>query len=136
MRAEVGMSSSKRLRKLLLLEPDYMLRHTVALTARSAGLAVVKEAPSIDTAHALLQSDRFDGALVAFNDGDDQAMWLIEYMRSGRSLSSADMPIGVMVGKCNAETATRLQSIGINQIILRPFKVKTLLNTIQVLSTS
>lgn len=120
---------------LLLLEPDYMLRHTVAMTARSTGMAIVQEAPSIDTAASLLQSSRFDGLLISL-DAEDQALELIAQLRQGKTMSKPEVPVAVMLGRCDTPTAMKLQLAGIKQIVLRPFKVKTLLQAIQTLSRS
>jgi hypothetical protein len=50
---------------LLLIEPDYMLRRTVALTARSLDVGEVHEAGSFEVAARLLDHTRFDGLIVA-----------------------------------------------------------------------
>lgn len=121
------MSTPKR---LLLLEPDYMLRHTVALTARGTGLAEVQEAPSLKTAQAALRSAAFDGLLLAL-DGDHAELELVERLRSGKTQSPAGATVIVMVDQCDTTTAEKLRTVGVDQIILRPFKVKTLLGTIQ-----
>jgi hypothetical protein len=52
---------------MLLVEPATLLRRTVALTARSLGLANVHEAASHSLALRLLKDTAFDGALIAFD---------------------------------------------------------------------
>lgn len=125
------MTAAKR--NLLLLEPDYMVRHTVALTARSTGLAEVQEAPSIKTAQEILRQTAFDGLLLALSD-EDHELELVEQLRSGKTQSPAGTTVAVMVSQCDTARAEKLRLIGVNQIILRPFKVKTLLGAIQGLS--
>jgi DNA-binding response OmpR family regulator len=127
------MSTTQRKSSLLLLEPDHMLRRTVALTARSANLAEVREATSIDNARALLKSDAFDGVLLTLST-EDHELELIENVRAGKTASSSGATIAVMVTQCDADRAKKLQLLGVNQIILRPFKVKTLLTTIQAIA--
>lgn len=117
-------------KQLLLLEPDYMVRHTVALTARSTGLAEVQEAPSLKTAQEILRQKAFDGLLLALSN-EDHEIELIEQVRLGKTQSAAGTTVAVMLTQCDAARAEKLRSIGVNQIILRPFKVKTLLGTIQ-----
>lgn len=121
-------------KNLLLLEPDYMVRHTVALTARSTGLAHVQEVPSIKTAQAILRQTAFDGLLLALSD-EDHELELIEQLRAGQTQSPAGTSVAVMVTQCNSERAEKLRMVGVNQIILRPFKVKTLLGAIQRFSS-
>lgn len=119
-------------KQLLLLEPDYMVRHTVALTARSTGLAEVHEAPSFKTAQELLSQMTFDCLLLALG-ADDQELELVEQLRCGRTLSPAGAAVAVIVSQCDMARAEKLRLIGVNQVILRPFKLKTLLGTIQTL---
>lgn len=119
---------------LLLLEPDPMVRHTVALTARSTGLADIHEAPSLKTAQEVLRQTTFDGLLLAL-DNNNQALDLIERLRSGQTPSPASASVAVMVTQCDQARAEQLRVAGVNQIILRPFKVKTLLQTIMSMST-
>lgn len=127
------MNTPENKKQLLLLEPDYMVRHTVALTARSTGLAEVQEAPSLKTAQEILRRTAFDGLLVALGDAD-QELELVEQLRSGKTQSPASAVVAVMVSQCDAPRAERLRLVGVNQIILRPFKVKTLLGTIRDLA--
>lgn len=119
---------------LLLLEPDPMVRHTVALTARNTGLADIHEAPSLKTAQEVLRQTTFDGLLLAL-DNNNQALDLIERLRSGQTPSPASASVAVMVTQCDQARAEQLRVAGVNQIILRPFKVKTLLQTIMSMST-
>lgn len=128
------MSTPSHKKQLLLLEPDYMVRHTVALTARSTGLAEVQEAPSLKTAQEILRQKTFDGLLLALG-AEDHELDLIQQLRSGRTLSPASTSIAVMVSQCDNDRAEKLRLLGVNQIILRPFKVKTLLGTIQHFSS-
>jgi DNA-binding NarL/FixJ family response regulator len=106
-----------------------MTRHTVALTSRSTGLAVVDEAQDVNAAIALMNRSAYDGALLALDAGT-QAMELIERLRTGKTKSSRQIQIAVMVNQCDAATEKKLQAAGIKHIVVRPFKVKTLLNTI------
>lgn len=126
------MKSPSHGKQLLLLESDYMVRHTVALTARSTGLAEVHEAPSLKTAQELLNQMTFDALLLALG-ADDRELELVEQLRSGRTQSPAGAPVAVIVSQCDMARAEKLRLIGVNQVILRPFKLKTLLGTIQTL---
>ncbi|MDE2600559.1 MAG: hypothetical protein KGL40_13145 [Rhodocyclaceae bacterium] len=127
------MSNTPPRKNFLLLEPDHMVRHTVALTARSTGLADIQEAPSFKTAQEVLRQAAFDGLLLAL-DNADMGLELIERLRSGQTLSPASASVTVMVVQCDQLRAERLRLAGVNQIILRPFKVKTLLNAIHDMS--
>lgn len=126
------MRAPARMKQLLLLEPDYMVRLTVALTARGTGLAEVQEAPSLKTAQEILRQNAFDGLMLAL-DEEDRELELVEQLRSGKTPSAASAAVAVIVSQCDQARAEKLRLVGVNQIILRPFKVKTLLGTIQTL---
>lgn len=120
-------------KSVLLLEPDHMVRHTVALTARSIGLADVQEVPSLKTAQEMLRQQVFDGLLLSL-DENDRELELIERVRAGQTQSPASALVAVMVARCDQTRAEKLRVAGVNQIILRPFKVKTLLSTLHAMS--
>jgi AmiR/NasT family two-component response regulator len=128
------MSMAGQKKNILLLEPDAMVRRTVALTARSTGLADIHEAPSLKTAQEVLRQTVFDGLLLSL-DEENRELDLIERLRAGETPSPAGATIAVMVTQCDQARAEQLRVAGVNQIILRPFKVKTLLQTILSMST-
>ena len=105
------MKSSPARKNFLLLEPDHMVRHTVALTARSTGLAEIQEAPSLKTAQEVLQQTTFDGLLLAL-DSNEQALELVERLRSGKTPSPSGAAIAVMVAQCDQARAERLRLAG------------------------
>lgn len=120
-------------KSILLLEPDAMVRRTVALTARSTGLAEIQEVPSLKAAQGMLRQQAFDGLLLSL-DEDDRELELIERVRSGQTPSPAGASVAVLVARCDQSRAEKLRVAGVNQVILRPFKVKTLLSTIHAMS--
>lgn len=127
------MSAAGPRNTFFLLEPDAMVRRTVALTARSTGLAEIQEVPSLKTAQEILRGMPFNGLLLSLGD-DDRELDLVERVRSGQTPSPAGAPVTVMLTQCDHARAERLRLAGVNQIILRPFKVKTLLNAIHGMS--
>ena len=54
--------------RLLLVEPQFVLRRTVSTMAREMGLADVVEATGVAGAERLLYEQRFDALLVALDD--------------------------------------------------------------------
>jgi CheY-like chemotaxis protein len=118
---------------MLLVEPATLLRRTVALTARSLGLATVHEAASHALALRLLKGQAFDGALIAIGDmrGEDgaSAIGLLDQVRSGGTASAVSMPIAVMVDQCDAATLAALRARGVSKVLLKPFKARHLIDT-------
>lgn len=116
---------------LLVIEPDFMVRRTIALVARDLDIADVHETSGSDAAASLLATAAYDGVLVCI---DDRGYALIEQLRGGRTLCSARTPLAVTMSSCGVEDVQRLRDLGIDHVLLRPFKVKAVLQALQVLS--
>jgi len=127
------MNSISRL-KILLVEPAHLLRRTVSLTVHSLGTAEVTEAAAYATAQQLCEGQRFDGAVVALDwppqDGVCRGLSLIQQIRSGESASAASIPVAALVDSCNAELLQVLRACGISRILIKPFRVRDVIDTI------
>jgi DNA-binding NarL/FixJ family response regulator len=126
---------------MLLVEPETLLRRTVALTARSLGLGLVHEAASIDAARQLLGRRSFDGAVIAVACVEQEGrrnydMTLVEQVREGLTVCDRAMPIAIMADQATPELVQALQGRGIKRLILKPFRAKVLLEAIAEFSRS
>lgn len=117
-------------KQLLLLEPDAMVRHTVAMTARSIGLAEIHEAARRESAWEKVRRNKFNGFLLALGS-DKLELDIVSEIRAGKTPSSPGANVAVLVDQCDQELLQTLRLVGVDQIVVRPFKVKTLLGTIQ-----
>ncbi|WP_208278069.1 response regulator [Massilia oculi] len=120
---------------ILLVEPEPMLRRTVVMTARSLGMSQVHEAASNDAALSLLRSRTFHGAVIAVDcvgRGADQQydLGLIDRLRADDTPGKA-MPIAIMAEQATAELLSALRDRNISRVILKPFRAKVLLETIE-----
>lgn len=117
--------------RMILLEPEVLLRRTVAMTARSLGMAEIHEAASTKLAHRMMQERVFHGAVIALDDDssalEDYDLSLLDEVRSGLTASPADMPIAVMAGRCDAALVQALRQRQVNRVILKPFRARLLL---------
>ena len=119
---------------MLLVEPEAMLRRTVALTARSLGLAEIHEAASPALARQLLRRHAFAGAIIAINHGDAHDLGLLDQIREGDSACSPGMPIAVLAGNCTSELLTALHKRGVSRVIVKPFRARILLEAFATLA--
>ena len=120
---------------ILLVEPEPMLRRTVVMTARSLGLSQVHEAASNDAALRMLRSRTFHGAVVAVNcigSGADRQydLGLIDRLRADDKPGQT-MPIAIMAEQATAELLGALRDRNISRVILKPFRAKVVLETIE-----
>ena len=120
---------------VLLVEPQAMLRRTVALTARSLGMAQIHEAASIALARQILRQRPFDGAIIAVDDGATvHDLGLLDQVRGGESASSPQMPIAVMTDNCTGEQLVQLKQRQVARVIVKPFRAKILLEALASLA--
>lgn len=120
---------------VLLVEPQAMLRRTVALTARSLGMAQIHEAASIALARQILRQRPFDGAIIAVDDGDAvHDLGLLDQVRGGDTASSPQMPIAVMADNCTGEQLVQLKERQVARVIVKPFRAKVLLEALASLA--
>ena len=120
---------------VLLVEPQAVLRRTVALTARSLGLAQIHEAASMALARQILRQRPFDGAIIAIDDGGPgHDLHLLDQVRGGDSASPPQIPIAVMADNCTGEQLVQLQQRHVARVIVKPFRARVLLDALATLA--
>jgi CheY-like chemotaxis protein len=118
--------------KMLLVEPETLLRRTVSLTARTLGLGQIHEAASMPAAERLLREHAFHGAVISIDcsnateRGYDLA--LLDLVRDGHSGSDAGIPIAVMADRATTELLRELRTRDVTRVILKPFRARVLLD--------
>ena len=117
---------------LLLVEPQFLLRRTVAAVARDMRLAKPREVTTIEQAESLLALYQFDALFLSL-DEEDAALALMSRVRNGDTKCAADIPIAVTAGACGTPLALRLKELEVRRLLLRPFKVKGVLDAIVAL---
>lgn len=119
---------------VLLVEPEHLLRRTIALTVRSLGTAEITEAATYPAAHQQCAQRGFDGAVIALEwpltQEQHRGLTLIQQIRAGDSACLPSMPIAVLVESCTAETIQLLRSCGVGRILIKPFRVRDVIDTI------
>ena len=122
-------------RRLLLVEPSALFRRTVVLVARELDLADIDEASSHEAARMAAAEQAYDGILLDLDDGL-QGMDLLQQLRHGKTRSPSNTPVAVMVAACDASTVALLRQQGVQRILLKPFKVRSLLEVVATLSVA
>lgn len=118
--------------RLLLLEPQFVLRRTVSTMAREMGLADVQEATSTAMAEKLLFESRYDALLIAI-DEEGEALELLRRLRAGEASHPANVPVAATAASCDVELALRLKQLDVCRLLLKPFKVRGMLEVISAL---
>lgn len=119
-------------KQLLLVDPHSLFRRTVAAVARELGLADVHEASSHAVARQMLQFRRFD-AMILDIDESLSALAILQDLRSGGTGSDAELPVALTADSCDLATLTMFKQMQVRRIMLKPFKVKTVLDVVSEL---
>jgi len=121
--------------EVLLVEPGHLLRRTVSLTLRSLNTAEVTESATYQTAQSLCERRAFDAAVIAVEWPLPleayRGLTLIQQIRSGESACAASMPVAVMVEACTGELLEVLRACGISRVLIKPFRVRDVVDTIE-----
>jgi CheY-like chemotaxis protein len=114
---------------LLLVEPYTLVRSTVTSVARSLDLVDIQETPSVDAAEGLLRARAFDGFVIALDD-DAAGLGLINRIRNGSTSSPASAVVAITADRVDQDSIETLRQLEVKRVLLKPFKVKTILETI------
>ena len=118
--------------ELLLVEPQFLLRRTVAAVARDMRLANPRELTTIEQAQALLLLQAFDALFLSL-DEETAALALMSRVRNGDTKCDRAVPMAVTAARCDTALAQRLKQLEVRRLLLRPFKVKGVLDAIAAL---
>ncbi|MDP9126610.1 MAG: hypothetical protein M3N82_18760 [Pseudomonadota bacterium] len=69
-------------------------------------------------------------------DEESAALELMRRVRNGETMCAVDIPIAVAAAACGAPLAQRLKDLEVRRLVLRPFKVKGVLDAISALRTA
>jgi len=114
---------------LLLVEPQFLLRRTVAAVARDLRLAEPSELRVVEAAAQRVAARRYDALFLSL-DEEEAALELMALVRQGRTRCDAGTPIVVTAAACTPDLAMRLKTLEVRRLLLRPFKVKDVLDAI------
>lgn len=123
------MSSVEAPVRVLLVEPHAVLRGTVAGVVRELRDVEVLAVASPAGARRVLR-ERAPDVLVLSLDDEADAFALLEWLRAPASGAVADAAVAVTAAACDTSTAARLRALGVRRLVLKPFKVRTVLETV------
>jgi len=118
-----------RATRMLLVEPHAVLRGVVAGVARELQRGDVQAVASVASAERVMRAERFDVVVLSLDDAPD-AIGLLERLRAGALRGADDALVAVSAASCDAATAARLRGLGVRRVLLKPFKVRTVVETI------
>jgi CheY-like chemotaxis protein len=125
--------STARHQRILLIEPSSLTGSIIVSTARQLNLFPVYLVSSVRGAEQLLNQEKFF-AVIASLEEDKDAQHLIERVRNAHfSNISPTVPIAVITSSINAALAMEMKVLEVRRVLLKPFKVRDVITTIQML---
>jgi DNA-binding NarL/FixJ family response regulator len=123
---------SAALRELLLIEPDGLVRSTVASVCRDVQLARVRQITSVALGEEWLKSGKPDGLLISLTESDASLAFLTR-LREGKLRCDPAMPVAAMAREADAALVTRLKELDVRRFLLQPFKLRDVIHTVEQL---
>lgn len=119
-------------RKVLLIEPDGLVRGTVASVCRELQLARVRQSISVAAGEQWLKAGQPDGLLMSLAEGE-VALDLLTRLRAGAFPCDADLPVALMAREGDAALVARLKELDVRRLLLQPFRLRDVIHTLEQL---
>lgn len=120
---------STMLPRILLVEPQFVLRRTMVMVARDLGMVDFHEASSVGRARALLATGAYEGLVLDLQEGP-QALELLGELRQGRFATPRDARVVVLAGGGSPVDAERLQGLDVARVLGKPVRISELLDAV------
>lgn len=115
--------------RILLIEPQFVLRRTMVMVARDLGMVDFHEASSVGRARALLGAEAYDGLVLDLQEGP-QAMELLSDLRQGRFATQHDARVVVLAADGQPWDVERLHGLGVARVLGKPVRISELLEAV------
>lgn len=119
-------------RKVLLIEPDGLVRGTVASVCREMQIARVRQTISVASAEQWLKTGTPQAVLMSLVEGD-AALDFLTRLRAGAFRCEADMPVVAMARVVDAALVARLKALDVRRLLLQPFRLHDVIHTLEQL---
>ena len=120
---------TESLPRILLIEPQFVLRRTMVMVARDLGMVDFHEASSVGRARTMLAADAYEGMVLDLQEGP-QAMELLSDLRQGRFATPCETQVVVLAGDGKPVDTERLQDLGVARVLGKPLRIRELLDAI------
>lgn len=119
--------------EILLVEQSAMVGSIIVSTARQLGLQPVRLVSNVRAAQRLMEIQAFDGLITSL-DNEEETLQLIQNVRNGVTVCAVETPVAITTAQCDARLAERIKALNVRRILLKPFKIRDLVLTIEILT--
>lgn len=120
-------------KEILLVEASSMIGSIILSTANQLQLQPLRLVSNCHSAQVLLDRQAFGGLIISLDDAG-AALNIIHELRQGRLRCASSTPVAVTTAQCDADMASRIKALNVQRILLKPFKIRDLITTIQMLA--
>lgn len=117
---------------VLLIEPDGLVRSTVAAVCRELQIVRMHQATSLVLGEQWLQTWEADGLMLSLAE-PGAALDLLGRLRAGEFRCDATIRVAAMAPACNAAMLQRLKELDVRRFLLQPFKMRDVIQTVEQL---
>ncbi|AOW14871.1 hypothetical protein LPB72_20825 [Hydrogenophaga crassostreae] len=118
--------------KILLVDADNTVRGTVASVCRDLNVARVTQATSVSMAEQHLRTGRLSGLVLSMGE-EVAALALLTRLRAGDFPCGPEVAVVVMAHECTADLARQLKALKVRRLLLQPFKLRDVIQTLEQL---
>lgn len=118
--------------QVLLIEPDGLVRGTLASACRDMEIADLRQAVSIASAEECLKVISPQVVLLSLAEGEP-ALHFLDRLRGGSFRCDAHTPVAVMARSGDAALVVRLKELAVRRLLLQPFRLREVIHTMEQL---
>lgn len=118
--------------QVLLIEPDGLVRGTVASVCRELQLVRLKQATSIAQGEKWMRTNTDSGLLLSLAERD-AALTLLTRLRAGAFRCAPDTPVAAMVHGADEDLVVQLKKLDVRRLLLQPFRLRDVVHTLEQL---
>ena len=122
-------------KEILLVEKNAMIGSIIQSTARQLQLRPVRWVTTCQSAQLFLENQVFCGLITSLDEAE-AALSIVYQLRQGQFRSASNLPVAVTTAQCDVPMAQRIKALEVQRILLKPFKIRDLITTIQTLVTT
>ena len=116
--------------QVLLIEPDGLVRGTVASVCRELQLVRLQQATTIAQGEKWMQGNVDHGLLLSLAERE-AARALLARLRGGELACEREIPVVVMVRGADADLVVRLKELNVRRLLLQPFRLRDVVHTLE-----
>jgi DNA-binding NtrC family response regulator len=128
----MSIASLPRAPNVLLVDLDSTVRVTLASVCRDLNVARVFQATSIGLGEQWLKTGSPKGLVLSMSE-EAAALALLTKLRAGDFPCGPDIAVVVMAHACTPDLAKRLKQFGVRRLLLQPFKLRDVIETLEQL---